>query len=276
VCRSWGQTEGFARACVRDRPRNVAGGAGVCRSLPPDRPIALLVHHEERWRVLGSARFRLKRSRGCGYPPNVARPFGRLSPCTRAWAHPWCRNAEAVSGSGLRGATTKRVSRPTQRACFSARSESDDDRTHGRSPVWPPELQRCPASYVPRTITTACLGEALSCCQELHTPASARNLPRAITNQRMGKALFGPQDLHTHAPFLRSENDHNGTHGRSPVWPRRLHTHAPLATSRERSRTGAWAKPCLAGRPTALVRTYLPRRTPRVAARLGWSFLITP
>jgi hypothetical protein len=181
-------------------------------------------------------------------------------------------------GVGQRPArgTTKRVSRPTQRACFSARSESDDDRTHGRSPVWPPELQRCPASYVPRTITTACLGEALSCCQELHTPASARNLPRAITNQRMGKALFGPQDLHTHAPFLRSENDHNGTHGRSPVWPRRLHTHAPLATSRERSRTGAWAKPCLAGRPTALVRTYLPRRTPRVAARLGWSFLITP
>jgi hypothetical protein len=123
-------------------------------------------------------------------------------------------------GVGQRPArgTTKRVSRPTQRACFSARSESDDDRTHGRSPVWPPELQRCPASYVPRTITTACLGEALSCCQELHTPASARNLPRAITNQRMGKALFGPQDLHTHAPFLRSENDHNGTHGRSPVW----------------------------------------------------------
>jgi hypothetical protein len=44
----------------------------------------------------------------------------------------------------------------------------------------------------------------------------------------MGEALFGGDDLHTHAP---------------------------LYTFRERSQTLAWAKPCLAGRPTALVRT---------------------
>jgi hypothetical protein len=36
------------------------------------------------------------------------------------------------------------------------------------------------------------------------------------------------------------------------------HAHAPLATSRERSRRHARAKPCLAGRPTALVRTQIP------------------
>jgi hypothetical protein len=52
----------------------------------------------------------------------------------------------------------------------------------------------------------------------------------------------------THRSQCR-ESDHEPTHGRSPVWradPRR---------SYERS---------------------LPSSTPRVAARLGWSFLITP
>jgi hypothetical protein len=73
--------------------------------------------------------------------------------------------------------------------------------------------------------------EALFGDRELHTPAPAPNLPRAITNPRMGEALTGRQDLHAHGL---------------------------LALSRERSRTLAWAKPCLAGRPTMLVRTQLP------------------
>jgi hypothetical protein len=65
----------------------------------------------------------------------------------------------------------------------------------------------------------------------------------------MGEALFGGNDLQRLWALLRPESDHGRTHGRSPVWradPRR---------SYERS---------------------LARRTPRVAARLGWSFLITP
>jgi hypothetical protein len=96
--------------------------------------------------------------------------------------------------------------------------------------------------------------------------------------------------------------------------PRRTHGEAslavgptprvPLRTLRERSRTHAWGRsPIWRGRPTTLYRSSrfekargpshgrspvwradprcsyernLPRRTPRVAARLGWSFLITP
>jgi hypothetical protein len=38
------------------------------------------------------------------------------------------------------------------------------------------------------------------------------------------------------------------------------HTHAPLHTFRRRSQTHAWAKPCLAGRPTMLVRTQPPEQ----------------
>jgi hypothetical protein len=56
----------------------------------------------------------------------------------------------------------------------------------------------------------------------------------------------------------RHENDHERTHGRSPVWRQRLTTPVGAFASRERSRTHAWAKPCLAGRPTALVRTQSP------------------
>jgi hypothetical protein len=77
-------------------------------------------------------------------------------------------------------------------------------------------------------------------------------------NPRMSEALVGRQDLHPHAPLAPSENDRGRTHGRSPVGCDDLHAHVPLATFRERSRAHAWAKPCLAGRPTALVRTQPP------------------
>jgi hypothetical protein len=136
-----------------------------------------------------------------------------------------------------------------------------------------------------------------------HNPRTAQPVPRAITSARKSEALFGGNDLHTHAP---------------------------LATFRDRPRTHAWAKPCLAGPPgaptahnvsrrnrglpvgealfggptyNAVPASHVPRatpnsthgrspvwradprrsyersvasRTPRVAARLGWSFLITP
>jgi hypothetical protein len=120
------------------------------------------------------------------------------------------------------------------------------------------------------------LGEALSGRQDVHVHAPLANVPRATTNPRMGEALFGGKDLQRcsapHVPrtiadprmgqepclaatsynvyrSARSESDHEGTLGRSPVW------RADPRCSYERS---------------------LARRTPRVAARLGWSFLITP
>jgi hypothetical protein len=117
---------------------------------------------------------------------------------------------------------------------------------------------------------------------------TARNVPRTSTNARLGEALSGSQDLHAHAPLhtfrerprthawpkpclagttytlmhrsQRSESDDEPTHGRSPVWPQRPTTPGPLAVSRERSGTHAWAKPCLAGRPTMLVRTQSPEQ----------------
>jgi hypothetical protein len=62
--------------------------------------------------------------------------------------------------------------------------------------------------------------------------------PRTITNARMGQALFGGDDLQ-----------------------RCTASHVPrVHTFRERSQTHAWAKPCLAGRPTALVRTQPPEQ----------------
>jgi hypothetical protein len=42
---------------------------------------------------------------------------------------------------------------------------------------------------------------------------------------------------------------------RSSVWRADQNPHAPLATCRDATQASMWAKPCLAGRPTALVRT---------------------
>jgi hypothetical protein len=76
----------------------------------------------------------------------------------------------------------------------------------------------------------------------------------------MGEALFGGPTRTLTPRSTRSENDPRPTHGRSPVWPQRPTTPGPLAVSRERSRRHAWAKPCLAGRPTMLVRTQPPEK----------------
>jgi hypothetical protein len=57
----------------------------------------------------------------------------------------------------------------------------------------------------------------------------------------------------------RAESDRERTHGRSPVW--RAHPGlVPLATCRDATQTPIWAKPCLAGRPSALVRTQFPEQ----------------
>jgi hypothetical protein len=120
------------------------------------------------------------------------------------------------------------------------------------------------------------------------TTYTLAQLPRFDTDDErtLGEALFGRQDLRTHAPPARSrersrtharakpclaahprrmyplprvESDER-THGRSPSGRQDLHTLAPLHRFRRRSPTHAWAKPCLAGRPTALVRTQPPEQ----------------
>jgi hypothetical protein len=67
---------------------------------------------------------------------------------------------------------------------------------------------------------------------------TARSVPRSIATARMGEALFGGNDLQRQDA--------------QPMYS--------LHAVRERSRPHAWAKPCLAGRPTALVRTQPPEQ----------------
>jgi hypothetical protein len=67
----------------------------------------------------------------------------------------------------------------------------------------------------------------------------------------------------THNAFVRpvhSKTDRERTHGQALFAREDLHADAPLHTFRRRSRRHAWAKPCLAGRPTMLVRTQLPEK----------------
>jgi hypothetical protein len=122
-----------------------------------------------------------------------------------------------------------------QRCAPFMRPENDRERTPGRSPVWRgrPTHSRT-ARNVSRAITDPRMGEALF-GGGAYTPGPThsritRNAQRTITSARMGEAVFGGETYNA----------------------------VPLHTFRERSRTLAWAKPCLAGRPTALVRTQPP------------------
>jgi hypothetical protein len=143
-----------------------------------------------------------------------------------------------------------------------------------------------------------------------HDVRASPHVPRAITAPRLGEALCGGDDLQrctashvttvhtfrdrsqTHAwakPCLAArsytlphrslplDNDHERSHGRSPVQqPRPTHSRIrsqPPESDHERThgRSPVWR----AG-PRRSYERCLPSRTPRVAALLGWSFLITP
>jgi hypothetical protein len=70
-----------------------------------------------------------------------------------------------------------------------------------------------------------------------------------------GDAQSGRDDLHTLASLAVSRERHDRAHRRSRVWPPRpTLTHRLLPLDNDHERT-ARAKPCLAGRPTAFVRT---------------------
>jgi hypothetical protein len=175
-------------------------------------------------------------------------------------------------------------------------------RAHARrSPVRTPgPTHSRTARTVPRAITNPRTGDALfGRAPTMHVSAPAC---RERRTHAWAKPVWPPgpttlTDLHV------CENDPEPTHKRRSSG-RGTHTHALLAVSRERSRPHAWAKPCLAATTYTLThrstrsdgdrdrthgrspvwradprRSYernLPSSTPRVAARLGWSFLITP
>jgi hypothetical protein len=116
-----------------------------------------------------------------------------------------------------------------------------------------------------------------------YTACAAPHVPRTIAKPTWRPACLTARKLQRTHRSHHSENDRRPSHGRSPVWQSGLTTHvsaphvprslrnartgealigredlhadAPLHTFRRRPRTHAWAKPCLAGRPTALVRT---------------------
>jgi hypothetical protein len=125
------------------------------------------------------------------------------------------------------------VAPPIPRGAYRPRSDRRRESQDGDRPVWP---------------------------QGPTTLLSAPYIPRPIANARMGKPSSPARTFTLTHRSTRSDGDLEGTHGRSPVWPQRPTTPGPLAVSRERSRRHAWAKPCLAGRPTMLVRTQLPEK----------------
>jgi hypothetical protein len=174
---------------------------------------------------------------------------------------------------------------PTNKRAYPLRFDRRRESQHGDQPVWPAEPTRS---------------------------RIARNVPRAIATRHTGQAPvgaatadnFGGEDLHTHAP-LATTRERSRTHVRAkPCWPRgptRLHTapHLPTATPNPRMGEALLAattytlthcstdsdgdpepthgrSPVWRADPRCSYERSLPRRTLRVAARLGWSFLITP
>jgi hypothetical protein len=157
-----------------------------------------------------------------------------------------------------------------------------------------------------RDATQASVAEALFGGPTHNHLLRRQHVPRMIADPRIGEALFGGNNLQRARRLARSESDSEHTPGRSPVSSGRqdLHAHAAAPTFRERSRPHAWTKPCLIARtynactpstgsesdhepthgrspvwradPRCSYERSVARRTPRVAARLGWSFLITP
>jgi hypothetical protein len=90
-----------------------------------------------------------------------------------------------------------------------------------------------------------------------YTLTRARTVPNAL----LGEALFGGLDhTLTHAPLATSRERSRPHAWAKPALAGRPTTRAPIYTFREPSRTLVWAKPCLAGRPTALVRTQSPEQ----------------
>jgi hypothetical protein len=163
---------------------------------------------------------------------------------------------ERGSDGNARARPAERAWRPTpQWAYRSRRPKRHRECQPGDQPVWPlrhttqVSTTQESAPHGARTTTNARMGEALFGRQELVADAPLHRFRRRSRTHPWAKPCLAGDDLQPACRSARSESDCEPTHGRSPVWradPRR---------SYERN---------------------FPRRTLRVAARLGWSFLITP
>jgi hypothetical protein len=177
-----------------------------------------------------------------------------------------------------RGLGASLASRPTRRRRRSARTTPRNE-LRGCPQYTHLSAQHSPASDGGHAPAMPCFGR-----EDLHAARAGLHV-QSDPNPRMGKAFVWPQRpttpgplttlrrSRTHAkpslaartynPCIPSppfENDPARTHARSPVG-RQDHKRArPLAASRERQRTRARAKPCLAGRPTAPLRSQSPEK----------------
>jgi hypothetical protein len=152
-----------------------------------------------------------------------------------------------------------------QPACRSARTENNHEPTHERSPVSSPEPTHADAplhGFRRRSRTPAWRSPVWT--RGRRHSRTARNVPRTITTARMGEALFDRQDLQRLYP-LRTFRERSRAHAwAKPCLAGRTYNACGALAFRERLRTYVWAKPCLAGRPTALVRTqYFEQNTSR-------------
>jgi hypothetical protein len=112
-------------------------------------------------------------------------------------------------------------------------------------------------------------------CAPLHT-FRERSRPHAWAKRCVAGTTYNAVPLHTSRQFTRSEIDRRPTHGRSPVWrpgPTTLYRSTRHESDDEppHGRSPVWRAD-----PRRSYERSLARRTLRVAARLGWSFLITP
>jgi hypothetical protein len=168
----------------------------------------------------------------------------------------------------------------------STRFENDRRPSHGRSPVWTrgPTRSRT-ACNVPRASTNArawrsLFGGPTWSRATRHSEASWRVEFNAVSGRIAGglqaHTTSFAADPQPACHSTRPDNDHEPTHGRSPVWRVDQTTHAPLVTSRGDDERTHGRSPVWRADPRGSYERSVARRTPRVAARLGWSFLITP
>jgi hypothetical protein len=152
---------------------------------------------------------------------------------------------------------------------------------NGRTPhhIGRVSLQRATAEpksryrpHGPQGVVWGCLAARTFTC----TPAA--EAPETDHDRTPGRSPMSPPGATTLTHrSRRPESDHKPTHGRSPVWPPGATTLTHRSRRPESDHKPTHGRsPVWRADPRCSYERSLPSRTPRVAARLGWSFLITP
>jgi hypothetical protein len=119
-------------------------------------------------------------------------------------------------------------------------------------------------------------GSSPKCCGRHTTCLSLRTHRERRRTQARAKPCLAARTYNASVRSSRSENDHERTHGRSPVWRGRYTLTHRSTRSENDPRPSHGRSPVWRADLRCSYERNLPSSTPRVAARLGWSFLITP